>query len=69
MNKLQTLYFAAASGLMATVATMPAHAAVDAAVTAAITEGTADGKAVAGALLVMAILIGIVVFIKRKASS
>ncbi|WP_018076749.1 major capsid protein [Thiobacillus denitrificans] len=44
-----------------------AMAAVDPLITTAITDGTADGKEIAGGLLVFAVAVGIVLYIKRKA--
>jgi hypothetical protein len=44
-----------------------AMAAVDPAVTAAIDSGTADGTSIASALLVFAVAVGVVLYIKRKA--
>lgn len=55
-------------GAALTVATGNVMAAVDPAITTAITDGTADGKAIAGALLVFAIAVGVVLYIKRKAA-
>lgn len=53
------------SGVLAT--TGAAFAAVDPAITAAIDGGTADGTAIASALLVFAVAVGVVLYIKRKA--
>lgn len=58
---------AVALGTSLTVAAGQAFAAIPAEVTAAITEGTADGKTLAYALLAFAVVIGVVLYIKRKA--
>lgn len=60
--------YLAALATSATVFTGEVMAAVDPAITTAITDGTADGKAIAGALLVFAIAVGVVLYIKRKAA-
>lgn len=57
----------AALSTAALVMSTNAMAVVDPAITAAITDGTADGKVIAGALLVFAIAVGVVLYIKRKA--
>jgi hypothetical protein len=44
-----------------------ALAEVPAEVTAAITDGTADGKTIAYGLLSFAVIIGVIMMIKRKA--
>lgn len=62
MKKLVAALSAAALVLSTNV-----MAAVDPAITTAITDGTADGKTIAGALLVFAIAVGVVLYIKRKA--
>lgn len=62
MKKLVATLGAAATAFASNV-----MAAVDPAVTTAITDATADGKAIAGALLVFAITVGVVLYIKRKA--
>lgn len=44
-----------------------AQAAVPAAVTTAITDGTADGTTIGYALLSFAVVVGVIMYIKRKA--
>ncbi len=56
-----------AIGTAASVLSMNAMAAVDAAVTTAISDGLADGKEIAAGLLGLAVAVGIVLYIKRKA--
>jgi hypothetical protein len=63
INAIRSMVAAGALTLMAS----PVFAAVDVGITTAITDGTADGKAIAGALLVFAIAVGVVLYIKRKA--
>lgn len=51
----------------ATVFAGQAFAAIPAEVTDAITAGTAEGKTLAYSLLAFAVIIGVVLYIKRKA--
>jgi hypothetical protein len=62
MKKLAATLGAAVTAFSANV-----MAAVDPAITTAITDGTADGKEIAGGLLIFAVAVGIVLYIKRKA--
>lgn len=57
----------AALSTAALVLSTNAMAVVDPAITAAIDGGTADGTAIASALLVFAVAVGVVLYIKRKA--
>lgn len=58
---------AATLGAAVTLFSANVMAAVDPAITTAITDGTADGKTIASALLVFAVAVGVVMYIKRKA--
>lgn len=59
--------YVASLGTALSLFAVQAQAAVDAAVTTAISDGLADGKAIAGGLLGLAVAVGIVLYIKRKA--
>lgn len=59
--------YKAAVAMFGLSAVQSAMAAVDPAVTTAITDATADGGTIAGALLVFAISVGVVLYLKRKA--